>query len=54
MLRKIIYVSELKLGDMIPYGSDIGIVVSLFPVVILLPFKLMEWRGNTIAAYKHG
>ncbi len=54
MLRKIIYVSELKLGDMIPYGSDIGIVVSLSPVIILLPFKLMEWFGNTIAAYKHG
>lgn len=54
MIRKIIHVSELKLGDTLPYGCDIGIVISLSPVVVLLPFRLIEWSGNTIAIYKHG
>lgn len=51
MLRKIIHVSELKLGDIIPYGHNIGIIVSLSPVIVLLPFRLIEWSGNTIAIY---
>ena len=35
--------SELKLGDLIPYGSDVGIVVNLSPVLILLSNELVEW-----------
>lgn len=51
MLRKIIHVSELKLGDTLPYDPNIGIVISLSPVVVLLPFRLIKWSGNTIAIY---
>ena len=54
MLRKIIHVSELKLCDILPYGCDIGIIVSLSPVIVLLSFRLIRWSGNTIAVYKHG